>query len=159
MLRNLVHNALNYSPPGSAVGMALAAKDNGFAIEVRNLVGRAGTPDAEQLFGKYYRADTAKHLTGTSLGLLAPSGKTVELTQTETEVLTQLALVPERQLDAEFLLRKLSQEYALSKHRDALTVLISRLRHKLALHLGEEEFVKAIRGFGYKLNAPISIEN
>ena len=93
------------------------------------------------------------------LRLLAPSGKTVEFTQTETEVLTQLALAPERQLDAEFLLRKLSQEYALSKNRDALTVLISRLRHKLALHLGEEEFVKAIRGFGYKLNAPISIEN
>ena len=69
MLHNLVHNALNYSPPGSAVGMALAAKDNGFAIEVRNLVGRAGVPDAEQLFGKYYRADTAKHLTGTGLGL------------------------------------------------------------------------------------------
>lgn len=69
MLRNLVHNALNYSPPGSAVDVVLAEQDDGFAVTVRNLVGRAGAPDAEQLFGKYYRADTAKHLTGTGLGL------------------------------------------------------------------------------------------
>ncbi len=69
MLRNLVHNALNYSPPGSVVDVALTEKDDGFALVVRNRVGRAGAPDAEQLFGKYYRADTAKHLTGTGLGL------------------------------------------------------------------------------------------
>ena len=69
MLRNLVHNALNYSPPGSTVDVVLTEKGDGFAVTVRNLVGRAGAPDAEQLFGKYYRADTAKHLTGTGLGL------------------------------------------------------------------------------------------
>lgn len=69
MLRNLVHNALNYSPPGSTVAVVLTEKGDGFAVTVRNLVGRAGVPDAEQLFGKYYRADTAKHLTGTGLGL------------------------------------------------------------------------------------------
>ena len=69
MLRNLVHNALNYSPPGSPVGVWLAEKDNGFSIEVRNQAGKAGVPDPELLFGKYYRADTAKYLTGTGLGL------------------------------------------------------------------------------------------
>lgn len=69
MLRNLVHNALNYSPPGSPVGVSLFEKDQGFSIEVRNGVGKAGAPDPELLFGKYYRADTAKYMTGTGLGL------------------------------------------------------------------------------------------
>jgi two-component system, sensor histidine kinase LadS len=69
MLRNLVHNALNYSPPDSAVDVTLTEKDEGFAIAVRNRAGRAGVPDPDLLFGKYYRADTAKHLTGTGLGL------------------------------------------------------------------------------------------
>lgn len=64
-----------------------------------------------------------------------------------------------RQLDTEFLMRKLSQEYNVVKTRDALTVLISRLRHKLAVHVGEEDMVKAIRGFGYKLNTPIRIQS
>ena len=98
-------------------------------------------------------------LDGRRMRLLAPAGKVAELTLSETEILTQLALAPERQLDAEFLLRKLSQEYNLVKTRDALTVLMSRLRHKLAQHIGEEDMVKAIRGYGYKLNVPIQIEN
>lgn len=98
-------------------------------------------------------------LDGRRMRLRAPGGKVAELTLSETEILTQLALAPERQLDAEFLLRKLSQEYNVVKTRDALTVLMSRLRHKLAQHLGEEELVKAIRGYGYKLNVPIQIES
>lgn len=69
MLRNLVHNALNYSPPGSPVAVSLAEKDHGFSLEVRNQVGKAGAPDPALLFGKYYRADTAKYTTGTGLGL------------------------------------------------------------------------------------------
>lgn len=98
-------------------------------------------------------------LDGRRMRLLAPGGKVAELTLSETEILTQLALAPERQLDAEFLLRKLSQEYNMVKTRDALTVLVSRLRHKLAQHIGEEDLVKAIRGYGYKLNTPIRIQS
>jgi DNA-binding response OmpR family regulator len=102
-------------------------------------------------------AATGFVLDGRRMRLLAPDGQVAELTLAETEILTQLALAPERQLDAEFLLRKLSQEYNLVKSRDALTVLISRLRQKLAQHIGDENMVKAIRGFGYKLNVPIQI--
>lgn len=98
-------------------------------------------------------------LDGQHLRLLAPDGRVAELTLTETEILTQLALASGRQLDTEFLMRKLSQEYNVVKTRDALTVVISRLRHKLSVHVGEEDMVKAIRGFGYKLNAPIRIQS
>ncbi len=41
-------------------------------------------------------------LDGRRMRLLAPGGKVAELTLSETEILTQLALAPERQLDAEF---------------------------------------------------------
>lgn len=98
-------------------------------------------------------------LDGRRLRLLAPDGRVAELTLAETEILTQLALASGRQLDTEFLMRKLSQEYNVVKTRDALTVLISRLRHKLAVYVGEEDMVKAIRGFGYKLNTPIRIQS
>lgn len=98
-------------------------------------------------------------LDGQHLRLLAPDGRVAELTLTETEILTQLALASSPQLDTEFLMRKLSQEYNVVKTRDALTVVISRLRHKLSVHVGEEDMVKAIRGFGYKLNAPIRIQS
>lgn len=93
------------------------------------------------------------------LRLLAPNGQVAELTLSETEILTQLALAPERQLEAEFLLRKLSQDYSVLKTRDALTVLVSRLRHKLAQHVGEDDMVKSIRGFGYKLNTAIRLQS
>ena len=56
-------------------------------------------------------------------------------------------------------MRKLSQEYNVVKTRDALTVLISRLRHKPAVYVGEEDLVKAIRCFGYKLDTPIRIQS
>lgn len=91
------------------------------------------------------------------LRLFAPGGATVELTLMETELLEQLAIAPERQLTTDFLLYKLSQEYALTKNRDALTVLISRLRHKCAQVLGDADLIKAIRGYGYKLTVPLTI--
>ncbi len=73
MLRNLLDNALRYSPPAGTVQVALAAQAHegraGFEIAVRNAAGRAGLPDPERLFGKYYRAPRAQHLSGTGLGL------------------------------------------------------------------------------------------
>lgn len=77
MLRNLLTNALAYSPPYSLVDVTLTRRDStcgpepvpGFAIEVRNDVGRAGAPDPEKVFKKYYRSPTARHSSGTGLGL------------------------------------------------------------------------------------------
>ncbi len=73
MLRNLLDNALRYSPAGSTVQVTLSPQPqdgrDGFEIAVRNAAGRAGLPDAQRLFGKYYRAPRAQHLSGTGLGL------------------------------------------------------------------------------------------
>ncbi len=73
MLRNLLDNALRYSPAGSTVQVTLSPQPQdgrgGFEIAVRNAAGRAGLPDAQRLFGKYYRAPRAQHLSGTGLGL------------------------------------------------------------------------------------------
>jgi signal transduction histidine kinase len=68
---NLVENALKYGagelslevlgpPPGAACGPV---------IRVGNLLGRAGPPDPERLFEKYYRAKGAHGYTGSGLGL------------------------------------------------------------------------------------------
>lgn len=76
MVRNLLNNALKYSPKGSEVSLALTAADGGdgsgrpgYRLTVANAVGKAGVPDADRLFQKYYRAPHAQHQTGTGLGL------------------------------------------------------------------------------------------
>lgn len=88
MVRNLLNNALKYSPEGSEVWLTLAPTGNtgafnagsgntgdgqtgrpGFLLKVANAVGKAGVPDPERLFQKYYRAPHAQRQTGTGLGL------------------------------------------------------------------------------------------
>lgn len=75
MMRNLVDNALKYSPPGSAVQLLAQVRvgavdgEQWLVIGVSNEVGAAGFPDPGQLFRKYYRADRAKDIAGTGLGL------------------------------------------------------------------------------------------
>lgn len=77
LVRNLLSNALAYSPPGSGVELALATRDRssaaghtpGICITCRNGVGRAGVPDPDRVFQKYYRAPGARHSSGTGLGL------------------------------------------------------------------------------------------
>lgn len=68
-VRNLVDNALKYSPSGSAVQVLLASTAEGFRLQVRNLPGDAGFPSPERLFRKYYRADGAMTQSGMGLGL------------------------------------------------------------------------------------------
>ena len=87
MVRNLLNNALKYSPEGSEVWLTLAPTGSagsgkagdepgdepsgrpGFLLKVANAVGKAGVPDPERLFQKYYRAPHAQRQTGTGLGL------------------------------------------------------------------------------------------
>lgn len=88
MVRNLLNNALKYSPEGSEVWLTLVATSTlgaagangttstaepprrpGFLLKVANAVGKAGVPDPERLFQKYYRAPHAQRQTGTGLGL------------------------------------------------------------------------------------------
>lgn len=77
VVSNLIDNALKYSAPGSIVQVrALQSERDGKAgceILVENEVaqgpGSAGFPDREELFKKYYRADSARKHSGSGLGL------------------------------------------------------------------------------------------
>jgi len=75
---NLLDNALAYSPPGSVVMLQLrqhtAVQRPWLTLTLRNAVGKAGVPDPERVFGKYYRADRAHQRTGSGLGLFLVKG-------------------------------------------------------------------------------------
>lgn len=72
-LSNLIDNALKYSPPSSLVEIELTPKARheqaGFQISMANAPGKAGWPDALQLFAKYYRSPGAHGQSGSGLGL------------------------------------------------------------------------------------------
>jgi two-component system, sensor histidine kinase LadS len=69
ILSNLFENACKYSPAGSPVAVTLNGSDNVLQLTVSNLPGRAGWPDADKVFGKYYRSAGAQGKAGTGLGL------------------------------------------------------------------------------------------
>ena len=73
IVANLLDNALKYGAPGSAVTVSLQAATQGgkpaIRLRVCNRIGRAGVPDVERVFDKYYRADAARSVPGTGLGL------------------------------------------------------------------------------------------
>jgi signal transduction histidine kinase len=77
VISNLLDNALKYSPPGSAVQLRVRQGMHeglrGCELSVENEValraGVAAFPDEEQLFKKYYRADSARRHSGSGLGL------------------------------------------------------------------------------------------
>ena len=77
VVSNLIDNALKYSSPDSTIHVraALAERDGkaGCEISVDNTLARGpgstGFPDREQLFKKYYRADSARKHSGSGLGL------------------------------------------------------------------------------------------
>lgn len=83
ILGNLIDNACKYSPADSTVQVSLTPQDDsqdpahpraGFAVDVANLPGAAGWPDAAQLFTKYYRHPFARRSTGSGLGLYLVAG-------------------------------------------------------------------------------------
>lgn len=75
VLGNLLDNALGYSPPGSQIDLQLQSQASDerpgrwVCVRVGNPVGKAGLPDAERVFSKYYRAEGAHQRTGSGLGL------------------------------------------------------------------------------------------
>ena len=73
ILANLIDNAIKYSPGHSQINVDIddgSHEEASFTqISVTNFVGRAGQPDPEKVFQKYYRHPRAHAFTGTGLGL------------------------------------------------------------------------------------------
>jgi signal transduction histidine kinase len=73
ILRNLMANALKYAPAGSAVLLQVSAVQQGaracIEFAVYNDQGASGAPDPARVFSRYYRAQSATHVSGTGLGL------------------------------------------------------------------------------------------
>ena len=70
-LRNLIDNAIRYSPENTRVGVGARAKDGLIAVSVTDQ-GEGLTPeDQERVFERFYRVDAARsrHTGGTGLGL------------------------------------------------------------------------------------------
>lgn len=74
VLSNLLDNACKYAPPDTSIelncSVVEAPSDKLVArLELSNLPGKAGWPDANHVFDKYYRAPQAQRQSGTGLGL------------------------------------------------------------------------------------------
>lgn len=70
-LRNLIDNAIRYSPENSQVGVGVRTREGVVAVSVTDQ-GEGLTPeDQERVFERFYRVDTARsrHTGGTGLGL------------------------------------------------------------------------------------------
>ncbi|MCO4274824.1 ATP-binding protein [Pseudarthrobacter sp. HLT3-5] len=70
-LRNLIDNAIRYSPENTRVGVGVRSKDGLIAVSVTDQ-GEGLTPeDQERVFERFYRVDAARsrHTGGTGLGL------------------------------------------------------------------------------------------
>lgn len=73
VLRNLLDNAMKYSPANSPIELVassyLSSGRDGVRLQVINEVGEAGVPDPAKLYTKYYRSKRAHHQPGSGLGL------------------------------------------------------------------------------------------
>jgi len=69
-LRQLIDNALKYSPPDTPVRVEAEAESGRVIVSVAD--SGPGIPEAEQtrIFEKFYRADAARHVPGAGLGLV-----------------------------------------------------------------------------------------
>ncbi|MEO5993260.1 MAG: ATP-binding protein [Arthrobacter sp.] len=70
-LRNLIDNAIRYSPENTRVGVGIRVKDGLVAVSVTDQGGGLSPEDQERVFERFYRVDAARsrHTGGTGLGL------------------------------------------------------------------------------------------
>ncbi|CAI3792729.1 sensor histidine kinase [Pseudarthrobacter sp. MM222] len=70
-LRNLIDNAIRYSPENTRVGVGVRAKDGLVAVSVTDQGEGLSPDDQERVFERFYRVDSARsrHTGGTGLGL------------------------------------------------------------------------------------------
>jgi two-component system sensor histidine kinase SenX3 len=70
-LRNLIDNAIRYSPENTRVGIGVRAKDGLVSVSVTDQGEGLSPEDQERVFERFYRVDAARsrHTGGTGLGL------------------------------------------------------------------------------------------
>ncbi|WP_354237233.1 ATP-binding protein [Arthrobacter sp. UYEF3] len=70
-LRNLIDNAIRYSPENTRVGVGVRARDGLVAVSVTDQGEGLSSEDQERVFERFYRVDSARsrHTGGTGLGL------------------------------------------------------------------------------------------
>jgi two-component system sensor histidine kinase SenX3 len=70
-LRNLIDNAIRYSPENTRVGVGVRSRDGLVAVSVTDQGGGLSPEDQERVFERFYRVDSARsrHTGGTGLGL------------------------------------------------------------------------------------------
>lgn len=70
---NLIENAVKYSAPDKDILLAVSSKRvnsrNYWQFSISNHAGKAGVPDADRLYDKYYRSPGAHNISGSGLGL------------------------------------------------------------------------------------------
>jgi DNA-binding response OmpR family regulator len=85
------------------------------------------------------------------LRLVAETASPITLTKLEAEFLYLLSIAPDRMLESNAILRRLTNVPGCPTEKTHLAVVVSRLRAK-ALHNGiSTEWIKAVRGHGYQL--------
>jgi two-component system sensor histidine kinase SenX3 len=70
-LRNLIDNAIRYSPENTRVGIGVKAKEGLISVSVTDQGDGLSPEDQERVFERFYRVDSARsrHTGGTGLGL------------------------------------------------------------------------------------------
>lgn len=119
-------------------------------------------PMVESLARRLQRVKTEKTLAEFTLSvrqgnLLQTSGKkAIPLNPDEISILQSLALAPDCKLETWQLIEGMNREVT-RKAKQNLQVAISRLRRKLQDYGHDEPLIRAIRGTGYRLCAPLEI--
>ena len=79
VLSNLLENACKYAQPDTLIEMRCVVLAQAVRLELTNVPGTAGWPDAAQVFDKYYRSPKAQRQSGTGLGLYLVKSLTLAL--------------------------------------------------------------------------------
>jgi two-component system sensor histidine kinase KdpD len=69
VLINLLENAAKYSPPASKISMTVSIEQGELRVEIGDCGLSIPADDRLQIFDKFYRLHSTKHMTGTGLGL------------------------------------------------------------------------------------------
>lgn len=74
VLVNVVSNAIKYSPDGSEIEISVTTDDQNLIVSVIDQGTGLSDGEHNRIFEKFYRADSAAHVTGTGLGLAICKG-------------------------------------------------------------------------------------